>query len=241
MSSRYAFIITSAINTKFGIYTSDQRLAQTLNTIKSIRERAPGSKIILLEMAGLPLSDEQANTLRNSVDNLLDFTADPAVTSLYNSTDNWDVVKNVTEVSCFANALQRLTVDTNILADCQRIFKVSGRYTLTDQFDISVYDQYSTENMIIVSRKRKSQFPFGTTQTEYQYMSRTWSWPTKLTAEIIDNYNQGLQFMATRLAAGGYIDIEHMLYRFLDAGKVLELDEVGVEGNIGPNGTVVRD
>lgn len=241
MSNRYAFIITSAINTKFGVYSSAQRLAQTLNTIKSIRERAPGSKIILLEMAGIPLSNEQTTILQNSVDNLLDFTSDPSVTSLYNSTDNWDVVKNVTEVSCFANALQKLTENTNVLDNCQRIFKVSGRYVLTDKFDISLYAQYSTEHMIIVSKRRKSQFPLETTQTEYQYMSRAWSWPAKLTPEIIDNYNLGLQFMAARLSAGGYIDIEHMLYRFLDANKVLELESVGVEGNIGPNGTLVRD
>ena len=239
--SKYSFIITSAINTKFGVYTKEQRLAQTLNTIKSIRKKVPEAKIILVEMAGLPLENDQLITLNQNVDHLIDFTSDPDVTNLYNSTNNWDIVKNVTEVSCFANALKKLYNDAGILSDCRRIFKISGRYTLNDNFDITLYDQYAIENRIIVSKKRTSQFPIETTQTKYQYMSRTWSWPASLTPEIITTYHNGLGFMAERLAAGGYIDIEHMLYRFLDENKVLELDQVGVEGNIGPNGTEVKD
>ena len=93
---RSVFMITSAINTKFGVYSSEQRLEQTLATIASVRKHVPDARIFLLEMAGLPLSAEQAATLGARVESVLDFTGDPDLVGLYNSTDNWDVVKNVT-------------------------------------------------------------------------------------------------------------------------------------------------
>jgi len=238
--SQYTFLITSAINTKFGVYNSDQRIQQTLNTVQSIRQRVPAARIILLEMSAISLTEQQKQQLLDAVDNILDFTTDPVVQQLYHSTENWDIVKNVTEVMCFNKALKQLT-QTNQLVDSQRIFKISGRYLLSDDFDIGYYDQYSVQSHIVVSKSRDSQFDFATTQIERQFMSRLWSWPTVLTAEIIESYDRGLVFMQERLFAGGYADIEHVLYKFLDHKKVIELDTVGIYGNIGPNGTLVKD
>jgi len=238
---RPVFMITSAINTKFGVYSSQQRLEQTLATIASVRERVPNCRIFLLEMAGLPLDKYQVDALTAQVDSLLDFTADPDVVGLYNSTDNWDVVKNVTEVMCFSKALKRLHVDAIKFENTDRVFKLSGRYRLNDQFDLSWYDNYRIQHQIVVASSRSSQFPYTTTLVERQYMSRLWSWPTSLTSEIIGMYDQGLVYMGDRLSQGGYADIEHVLYKFLDPTKVTEKQIVGVEGNIGPNGVAVED
>lgn len=239
--NQYTFLVTSAMNTKFGVFDSAQRLTQTLATIDSIRQRVPTARIYLLEMAGLPLQDHQREQLLACVDHVIDFTTDPAVKELYQSTENWDIVKNVTEIMCFGNALRRLHTDTNQLQGSQRIFKLSGRYTLNDDFKIDYYDQYSTQSHIVVSRSRASQFPLHYTQVERQFMSRLWSWPHQLTDEIISVYDQGLNFVQERILAGGYVDIEHVLYKFLDHRKLIELDAVGVQGNIGPNGTAVKD
>ena len=238
--SRYAFLITSAINTKFGVFDSQQRLQQTIDTIQSIRSRVADAKLFLLEMAAIPLSEDQRNQLMPLVDNIIDFTTDPSVKELYNSTDNWDVVKNVTEVMCFRQALVRLT-DANQLDDCQRVFKISGRYTLNDNFDIAYYDQYSVQSHYVISASRGSQFSLATTNVARQYMSRLWSWPTTLTKEIVGVYGNCLMLMQTRLLNNGYCDIEHALYNFLDQNKVIELPVIGIQGNLGPNGLVVKD
>lgn len=238
--SNNGVIVTSAINTKFGIYTTEQRMSQTLDTIQSIRKHIPGARIFLLEMAGLPLSEQQKSVLTTSVEHVFDYTSDPAVTGLFNSTDNWDVVKNVTEVMCFKSALKTL-VDTQVAEEFDRLFKISGRYTLTDQFDLSYYEQYKNKSCIVVGASRSSQFPFEATQIERQYMSRLWSWPGALTAEVIVAYENSLQHMYQRLAARGYADIEHCLYKFLDPDKVIEKDLLGVQGNIAPNGAAIND
>lgn len=238
--SNNGVIITSAINTKFGIYTTEQRLAQTLETIQSVRLRIPGAKVFLLEMAGLPLTAEQKSVLSASVDHVFDYTLDPQVTGLFNSTDNWDIVKNVTEIMCFKNAIKTL-VDTQMIEQFDRLFKVSGRYLLTDQFDLSFYNQYKNKFCMVLGASKPSQFSFNITQVERQYMSRLWSWPTALTTEVITAYENSLQYMYERLAAGGYVDIEHCLYKFLDHDKVLEKDVLGIQGNIAPNGVAIND
>lgn len=236
----YAVMITSAINTKFGVFSSEQRLQQTLDTIRSVKTHIPNSKIFLLEMAGVPLTEQQKEALLAEVTNLIDFTADTDVIGLYDSTNNWDIVKNVTEVMCFNKALQTL-IDTEYLKGVDRVFKVSGRYLLNDSFNIDLYNEYKNKTMIVIGAKKKSQFPYSITQCEYQYMSRLWSWPIGLTSEIIAAYDNMLNYMYERLSVGGYADIEHCLYKFLDKSKIYEVPTLGLEGSIAPNGTPVKD
>lgn len=237
----YAFLVTSALNTKFGIFSSDQRLEQTLQTLKSIRQAVPTAKIIFIEMAALPLLDYQVQAIEPMVSKIINFTNDAAVHDLYHSTDNWDVVKNVNEVTCFARALRTLN-NSDEFNQVQRIFKISGRYSLTADFDIDFYDQYQNQNMIVVSKARSSQFHRGTTGgIVNQFMSRLWSWPIALTDEIITVYDNSLMYMFHQLQAGGYADIEHTLYKFLDHDKIRQLDRIGIKGQIGPNGVAVED
>ena len=234
------FLLTSAINTKFGVYNAAQRMEQMLESIRSIRAHVPDAYIMIFEMAGRPLTDDQLKTLTSKVDNLLDFTRDNDVIGLYDSTDNWDVVKNVTEVMCFRKGLKTL-LDTEQLDGVDRIFKMSGRYTLTDAFDIKFYEEYRTQHSIVVAKRRHSQFPYAVTHVDAQFMSRLWSWPRPLTNEIVGAYDNILTYMYERLANGGYCDIEHGLYQFLDHNKIIEKDLVGITGNIGPNGAKVED
>lgn len=94
---------------------------------------------------------------------------------------------------------------------------------------------------MVVGTSRPSQFSFATTQIERQFMSRLWSWPGSLTKEVVTAYENSLQHMYQRLAAGGYADIEHCLYKFLDPDKVIEKDVLGITGNIAPNGAAIND
>jgi len=239
--SKYAVMITSAINSKFGVYQGDTRLEQTLATVASVRSKIPNAKIFLLEMTGVPLTAEQKTSISNVVDHIMDFTSDQAVVGLYNSTNNWDVVKNVTEVMCFGNALKVLNGDPHFEKEYDRVFKISGRYLLDDQFDINFYEEYKNKHSIVIGSKKPSQFPYHITQTEAQYMSRLWSWPTQLTNEVILFYNHALHYMYERLSNDGYIDIEHCLYKFLDPAKIINKSPLGITGNIAPNGSIIKD
>ena len=235
------FILTSAINSKFGVYKPDQRLQQTIDSINSIKQYVPDAKIAIVEMTGISPTAEQVETLKSHVDYFYDFTTDEAVQDIYNSTDNWDIVKNTTEVMVFSNVLSDM-IEQGIDQQFDRIFKMSGRYQLTERFDPAYYDSDTVNNSIVVLERKNSQFPLQVTGgMQYQYMSRLWSWPAGITGNIVEAYNTGLTAMATRIHEGGYFDIEHMLYAYLPKNLVVEKPHVGLRGLLGPNGVAIED
>lgn len=234
---KHGFVVTSAVNSKFGVYSPEERLAQTIITLQNIRFKVPNAKIIVMECAGTALTESQSNTLEQNCDLLLDFSRDPDVLAIYQS-DNWDVVKNSTEIMCFARAL-RMCHDDGDFAGLDRIHKMSGRYILNDDFNLGVYEEYP--DRIIIGPKNKSQFPYQVTGIELQYMARLWSWPANQTERVIQVYNDSLAYIGQRVSQGGYADIEHVLYKFLPQDLVQELPLLGVEGFIAPNGIPIKN
>jgi hypothetical protein len=234
---KHCFIVTSAVNSKFGIYSPEERLAQTVITLQNIKFKIPDAKIIVMECAGTVLTQSQSDTLENNCDLLLDFSQDPDVLAIYQS-DNWDVVKNSTEIMCFGRAL-RMCQDDGDFEGVDRIHKMSGRYVLNDEFDLSVYEQY--KDRIIIGPKHQSQFPYQVTGIELQYMARLWSWPNNQTERVIQVYQDSLAYIGQRVSQGGYADIEHVLYKFLPQELVQELPLLGVEGFIAPNGVPIKN
>jgi hypothetical protein len=235
----HTFLITSAINTKFGVFNGDQRLQQTIDTINSINGRAPGAKIYLVEMSAIPLTDEQKSKLNSLVDGIVNFDDNQDVKDIFNGSENWDWVKNATEVMCFSQAVEQLQ-EQGAFKGVDRIHKISGRYTLGDAFDLEVYEQ--NPDKIVIKVPLTSQFPAQVTgNIPVQYMSRLWSWPVALTDQVLTAYQDGFVYIAERISQGGYCDIEHMLFKFLPHEHIQEIAKTGVSGNIGPNGMRVDD
>jgi hypothetical protein len=239
-----AFLVTSAINTRFGVYPTATRLQQTVDTISSIRARCDYAHITLIEMAGEPLQDTHKDVLLGLVDVLFDFSADATVKEIYKG-DSSDIVKNLTEISCFG---QTLALIENLLkekhsdyAGVDRFFKLSGRYLLNDDFKLSDYNE--RRDKIVFAQRRNSQFDRELTggATSHQYMSRCWSFPVGDLSSISRQYEAMHKRMVDMLKKGEYLDIEHLLYLYTDPSKVLEVDRIGVEGLLGPSGALVRD
>ena len=236
---KHAFVVTSAVNSKFGVFNPAERLEQTIDTITSIRSKVPTAKIFIMECCGTPLTDDQRLALAKSCDTLIDFSTNADVQDMYDN-DNWDVVKNGTEIMCFSRALTMLK-ESGQFADVDRIHKMSGRYILNDMFDPETYEQIDIADKFIIGPKYKSQFPIEVTTVPLQYMARLWSWPITRLDETIQIYQDSFVFFAQRVAAGGYVDIEHVLYKFLPQEHVHEIQNLGVEGCIAPNGTAIKN
>jgi hypothetical protein len=246
---KHAFMITSAINVDMGIYKPIDRLGQTLMTIKSIKEKVPDAKIILIESAPSPLNDRQSAILEHQVDLIVDCTDDPSVREMY-EVKEWtvvknskftrqDILKNLIETYCFLSTITMCRNDGEF-EDIDRIHKISGRYVLNNNFDSSRYELLS--DRIIMAVKQRSQFPMFVNGIDTQYMSRLWSWPAKETDQIIKAYTDGLDFMMDCIKSGmAYCDIEHMLYKYLPKDLITEFDKIGVEGGLAPNGSAVSD
>ena len=238
--TRHCFIVTSAINSRFGVFKPDQRLQQTIDTVNSIKARVPGAKIVIMECCGDPVNAEQEKILRQNCDVFVDYGHDEEVQGLYHSTDNWDVVKNGTEIMCFGRAVAVLKTE-GVFDNVDRVHKMSGRYILNDFFDPETYNQTDVRDRIVIGPKYQSQFPLHVTTVALQYMARLWSWPVALTDTVVKVYSDSFIFFAERLSEGGYVDIEHVLYKFLPTEHVHEIQNLGVEGQIAPNGQPIKN
>jgi len=237
---KYGVFITSAINAKFSVYKPEERLQQTLETIASVRERIPNAVICLTD-CGIPgLNDEQLELLTKDVDHFIDFSQDDNVLQIHNNIQVQDIVKNLTEMavvrSFFTYALEEGWFD-----DCERIFKVSGRYNLTDRFSTADYENPIIGDKYVVSKRMLSQFAHGITGVDQQYMLRVYSFGANRQREFLMLLDDMIAHMQERVNSGGYIDIEHLWYKFLPRDSIIEFDRTGVRGHVAPNGTFIEN
>jgi hypothetical protein len=127
------WLVTSTINTKFSVWSPKQRLDQTVNTLKSIKDKDPTSKIIFVDNSIDPLNTTQRNQLQ------------PFVTLFHQCKHNvFSIVCNTTDFNKGAGEILMTEVgldlaQTNNLMG-KRLFKMCGRYILSYKFDVSVYE-----------------------------------------------------------------------------------------------------
>lgn len=234
------FFVTSAIHTKHGIYSAAERLNQTVATVQSIQKYAPNSDIVIIESsAESAITEEESKVLLDTYPlSILDFSADKDVQNIYvKGGNNWDIVKNLTEMFVFAKVLGNSDFYSKF--NSSRMFKISGRYTLNDNFHI---ENMNKPESYLFAKSQSSQFPSSYTGgLEIQFPSRLWSWPSDKANLVYMRYNLMLEDFQASIAKGYYRDIEHLLYRYFNGPCVTQFLPIGVEGNIGPNGNRVAE
>lgn len=215
-----AFIITSTINTPFGLIHPSDRFVQTLDSIKSIRKMAKDSSIILVENSSFPLADEQYDMLKQSVNFFIDVGQRKYCLLL-----NKSGVKGAGDLYM---TLLGLDIIKNHFPNPKRIFKLCGRYILTNEFDISEYD------------KHYGKFCFkriGENNTGNKFLhTRLWSCCGSLLEEM-----KTLSQVACRTHLDESITIEEAIYKHIDLTKLVEFDTIHCDGFISPWNELIKD
>ena len=237
---KYGVLITSAANAKFSIYKPEERVEQTIKTIESVRKHIPNSYIFMTD-CGIPGIDGDLRTkLVDNVDKFVDLSKDANVNWIATNITHQDTVKNLTELVVVSKFF-KLAKQNEWFKDLDRAFKVSGRYWLTDKFDITRYEKEDALGKYVVSKKMLSQFPHNVTLQSLQYMLRVYSFDTVLLDDFIKRLDTMSKHMQERVNDGGYTDIEHLFCKFLPKDKVLEIARTGVAGNVAPNGAFIEN
>lgn len=118
------------------IYTSEERLIQTIETIESIRKYIPDSYIILFDNSLFnPLEKSIFNKLTDSFINIVD-------------NEELNYYTDICEIKAFADISQQNAFLNLFLSDknadslscIQHFFKISGRYLVNSDFDFNKYD-----------------------------------------------------------------------------------------------------
>lgn len=214
------WLLTSAINTDMGVFSADERLAHTMVTIDSIRRYDANARVAILEM-GKPLNTEQQAVLQMLSDDYLDFTEESEDTrNRYGLTNT---LMTVNELVFLQKAIAEL-VDASV----EHIFKLSGRYHLTEDFNLS---NHKSDKVVVLERKP------SWIEGESMYMSRLFSWPRQLTEMLVNTLEQSYN----HISSGRQGDIENMLFKFLPQEHVLEIPKLGVHGRIHGTGNPMWD
>jgi len=120
------------------VYTKQERFEQTKATIASVRRHIPNNKIMVIECS--PLTDEESEYFREHTDifiNLYELSDKSYIERIHSHS------KAMGEGTMTIYALEYLFAN-NIEFDT--LFKLSGRYKLTDKFS---YDMYINEKVMV--------------------------------------------------------------------------------------------
>lgn len=245
--SKHTVLVTSAVYTNYGIYDTKQRIQQTLDTVKSARKYIPDCTVILIDNSTTAIAQDDSvelNELIESVDYYIDNSDDRDIQHFHNNIANYDIGKNSMECIGMYKALAYMSTNTeimNIISSSARIFKLSGRYQVTDKFDIAKFDNKTTADKYVFKRAQPSWIPSADTGVEKLLQTRLWSFTPSLLNDTINLFKNIIDNMFSTFNQGKYIDVEHSMAKFISADRLVEVDTVGLIGNIAPNGMVVVD
>jgi len=240
-------LLTSAVYTNYGIYKPQERIQQTLDTAKSAKKYIPGAVIILVDNSKVDVQNDTSaefEELIDLVDYYIDNSDDEDIKYFHNNVANYDIGKNVMEAMGMMKALTYINSDADMMkeiADADRIFKLSGRYQVTDKFDIAKFDNANTKDKYVFKKAQPSWINTQDTGVTTLLQTRLWSFTPGLFTATIELYKNIIETMVRLVNENKYIDNEHAMSKFIPKDRLVELETVGLQGNIAPNGMMIID
>jgi hypothetical protein len=253
MDYKFLFLVGSALNhfqeEHFSRFSKEERFEQTLKTIQSIKEKVPDAYILVYEGSETPIEEKYKNILIENSDLFLECGTDSYMKSIYENIhrnpDLFTFGKSLLECRCLQVVLEYM-MKHNVFNDATRIFKITGRYFLNDNFDINDYKTKFLANKYVMKYydyKKRFENMDDLYVTLYGCGGNTvtglWSFDKFLFLDIFDVLTKSFQYMerAIRMTAG--IDIEHSFYHFIDRDKIVNISNLGlsvIKGMKGQNG-----
>ncbi len=226
------FVVTSAIRTEMGAYSYAQRLNQTLATLVSIRRHVPGARVALIEMSLDPLDDETSDQLCGLVDWYVTLS-DPSIEALRPDVVGPYHVKQITELISLREFLAHAE-RTRLLIDADRIFKLSGRYWLTDDFSLERFD---VPGAFVLKHAQPSRINTAATGgIPMRHTSRLWSFDASMLNAVQDLLDRMIGSMTSPMTLEGRVDIDHLLFHPIPKNCKHTLYLVGVAGDTAEGG-----
>jgi len=240
-------LLTSAVYTNYGIYNPVERIQQTLDTARSAKKYIPGAVVILVDNSKTDVQNDTSakfEELIDLVDYYIDNSDDEDIKYFHNNVSNYDIGKNAMEALGIMKALNYINTNEDmqaVIKDADRIFKLSGRYQVTDKFDISKFSNETTTDKYVFKRAQPSWINPQDTGVNTLLQTRLWSFTPGLLVDTIAMYNKIIDTMFSLFNQNKYIDNEHAMSKFIPRELLVELDIVGLQGNIAPNGMMIID
>ena len=223
------FIITSAIYTSYGKCSTEERIEQTRETIKSIETYASGSSMVIIDCGEESVNKNLFNC------EVIDYTKNEEIQyhlqkylQMNIDLEPDIIIKSMLEIMMFSDYLK------NITSSYDRIFKISGRYKLNSKFDYSKHQSAKDKVVILPPYNSQNLYNFDVKASMFQYMTRCWSFDGSLLLNIIETYDKMKKDILYASTTKKQADIEHLLYQHLNKKLVQNIHRMGIEGYWAP-------
>jgi hypothetical protein len=135
--------------------------------------------------------------LIDTVENYIDNSDDTDIQYFHNNVQNYDIGKNAMEALGMMKALTYISNDKNMMKEIKgadRIFKLSGRYQVTDKFDIAKFSNETTQDKYVFKKAQPSWINPADTGVNTLLQTRLWSFTPSLLIETIEIYNTIIKY-----------------------------------------------
>lgn len=228
------FLVLSAIGVEYGVFSYQERFAQLVDTIKSVKKYKPDCYIVLMDVSNTNIPEQDKVFLSNMVQKFTDlsnhFYVKTVIPQLPDNDTNLGARKTIGEL---IGTLEFLGWLENQDITFKRVYKISGRLTLNEHFLSNNYDDMV--NQVATSKKWW--------YDRYAYLIQLWSFDFNMKTKIFEIFKEIWNFEMDILSNKQRVDIvETTLFRYLTMHKVPvnEIDGyLGVEGYHGQDGAKV--
>jgi hypothetical protein len=224
------FIVTSAIRTSIGVIDDEVRLKQTIEGLQSLRKAAPDAIIMLVDASSRMIDEATMAQVAQYCDRTISFFGDEDLMSLANAG-----LKSQAEITLLFKTLsiiKRHPELQQMMSGVRRVFKLSGRTNMLDDYDPKAYDNLYGK---YVFKKRISSWLSPQKQVEsdcnHLYITRMYSFCISL----FDNYLNILPEIYRTVNEFG-VDTEHAHFGNTDKNLTVEFENLYCEGVLAGNG-----
>ena len=221
------FIVTSALYPRMGVISREERFKQTVEGLKSLREKCSEAIVVLAEGSPDKVSEEKIKALSDYVDVVADFSGDKDIAQF-------------AAIGCKSEAENVLMLKTMLLLkqepslmklrhSLSRIYKLSGRTILNDGFDIHDHNHFGK----YAFKKRMPTWLQGERAEIFTdlLITRLFSFCPSL----IDDYMVVCQRNIGVIIDAG-VDTEHAHFFNMNLDYLVELDDIHCQGTMASTG-----
>lgn len=223
------FFVNHALKVnQLSVYTEEERFKQTIETLNSIDKYCPNNQVFIFDSSPERPNVEYFQELSDR-GAIVFYTGDEPDVKKFSQLGQRSIAECITFIYFLSWFKQQ---DFK----AKRIYKLSGRYRLNDNF---VVNDDSYKDAFVFSKALDSWMPKirqEATGIDKLFRLRLWH----MDFNLLDTFQLNLSKILQDCSTYG-IDVEHFYYKNLHTYKTIELDKIGVCGNIAPSGEYIDE
>lgn len=216
----YTVLVISTIHSLYGSFSPEVRLQHTLECLESIHKKIPNVKILFVDNSSMPIPEEYAKLIKERVTVFHQLEH-----NLFSLVANRNVgTKSESEANMMYTALGLLKKH-NLLG--KRIFKISGRYKISDSFDISEYENPEMKDKYtFVVRSYVSSDDNYVTRRKTMWLEQAL---VSFAPSLVDEYRSVMPSALGHMRRTGEC-IEETLFYYIPHENIFPVEKAHVEG-----------